>query len=254
MAATMREPGKTDEHFDGRRERGRQTHLGVLDALIDLYREGDLHPTAKAVADRAGVALRTVYYHFSDVEELRLDAFELVLDRSLDTLGPIEVGLPAGERCLVVAQRVRRFHEATTPVRRALELGDTAWLRASQVLGRARALRRSFIERAFADALAADAWGDTGSRRVFLDALDVTTSFQHWDHLRSVVGRGAPASERVVAWSLSRLVAGSGRVRDRAGVWSAAGATERAGDGAARDRAPAGQRGRGGRRPSSARR
>ncbi|MCR9270054.1 MAG: TetR/AcrR family transcriptional regulator [Hyphomonadaceae bacterium] len=38
--------------------------------MFDLLREGDMTPTAAAVADRAGVGLRTVFRHFEDMESI----------------------------------------------------------------------------------------------------------------------------------------------------------------------------------------
>ena len=42
----------------------------VGEALIALLRESDTEPTARAVAERAGVSLRLVFHHFSDLDDL----------------------------------------------------------------------------------------------------------------------------------------------------------------------------------------
>jgi len=49
---------------DGRRARGERTRVRVLEALVALAEEGQVRPGAQQVADRAGVALRTVYHTF----------------------------------------------------------------------------------------------------------------------------------------------------------------------------------------------
>ncbi len=61
---------------DGRTARGLRTRRAVVDALLALQEEGDLEPTAQRVAARAGVALRTVFGHFSDMETLWAQAGE----------------------------------------------------------------------------------------------------------------------------------------------------------------------------------
>ena len=61
---------------DGRTARGQRTRSAVVDALLALQEEGDLEPTAQRVAARAGVALRTVFGHFSDMETLWAQAGE----------------------------------------------------------------------------------------------------------------------------------------------------------------------------------
>jgi AcrR family transcriptional regulator len=61
-----------------------RTRSAVIDALLALYEEGDLNPTAVRVAGRAGVALRTVYGHFADLESLYAEASERELARTLE--------------------------------------------------------------------------------------------------------------------------------------------------------------------------
>ena len=59
---------------DGRSARSQRTRNAVVDALLDLNREGNLRPTAREIAARAGVSLRSVYVHFDDLEDLFLAA------------------------------------------------------------------------------------------------------------------------------------------------------------------------------------
>ena len=56
----------TSTPLDGRLARSQRTRAAVIDALVALCVEGDPSPTALRVAERAGVALRTVYGHFAD--------------------------------------------------------------------------------------------------------------------------------------------------------------------------------------------
>ena len=59
---------------DGRSARSQRTRNAVVDALLDLNREGNLRPTAREIAERANVSLRSVYVHFDDLEDLFLAA------------------------------------------------------------------------------------------------------------------------------------------------------------------------------------
>lgn len=70
MKVSEEEPETTG---DGRVQRGARNRTLILDALIELIREGDLRPTAELVAKRAGVGLRTLFRHFDDVEALYSD-------------------------------------------------------------------------------------------------------------------------------------------------------------------------------------
>jgi AcrR family transcriptional regulator len=56
--------------LDGRRLRSQQTRQRIVEAMIELVRAGDPSPTADEVAVRAGLAMRTVFRHFDDMESL----------------------------------------------------------------------------------------------------------------------------------------------------------------------------------------
>jgi AcrR family transcriptional regulator len=55
---------------DGRIQRSERSRQVIIDALLALINEGVLTPTAQQVADRASVAIRTVFRHFDDMEAL----------------------------------------------------------------------------------------------------------------------------------------------------------------------------------------
>ena len=61
---------------DGRVQRSRRSRQLIIEAMLDLINEGVLIPTAQQVADRANIAIRTVFRHFSEMEQLynELDA------------------------------------------------------------------------------------------------------------------------------------------------------------------------------------
>lgn len=56
--------------IDGRRARRDRNRDTVVEALLDLYREGNLAPTVAEVAERSGVSHRSVFRYFEDLEEL----------------------------------------------------------------------------------------------------------------------------------------------------------------------------------------
>jgi AcrR family transcriptional regulator len=55
---------------DGRAVRSARSHRAIVDAMRALHADGDLHPTARRIAERAGVSLRTVWQQFADMEAL----------------------------------------------------------------------------------------------------------------------------------------------------------------------------------------
>jgi AcrR family transcriptional regulator len=199
MAMTEAGADRT-RHVDGRQARGARTRLAVLEATISLVTEGVRRPTAEEVASRAGVALRTLYHHFAEVDDLRAEAFGLQVDRHVGLLRPIDPSIGLAEQVTVFVRQLRRLFEAIGPLRRSLVLGE---LTSPGIAFRGRQvaeLRRRHLERTFAEALQ-----DRPDRRQLIDALDAATSWWAWEFLRA--GRGGPtAAERVMAYSLRGLL------------------------------------------------
>jgi AcrR family transcriptional regulator len=190
-----------ETHVDGRRLRGERTRARVLEALLSLVAEGELHPTAQAVAHRAGVALRTVYHHFEDVEALRGMALDVQLDRNRETLVPVEVDMPLDERIAQVVLQCRKLLEAITPIRRATLVDESESLDLAEGVRRVQSRRRAFIEESFGPELDA-----RENRRELLDILDVTTSWHSWYFLRHGLGRSVEATEAIVRAQLTLLL------------------------------------------------
>src|SRR5262245_29388188 len=55
---------------DGRRQRRARNRDAVVDALLSIVADGDLAPSADAVAARAGLSTRSLFRYFDDVDDL----------------------------------------------------------------------------------------------------------------------------------------------------------------------------------------
>ncbi len=55
---------------DGRSDRGVRTHERIVLALFELIHEGNLQPRGEEIAEKAGVAVRTLFRHFDDMDGL----------------------------------------------------------------------------------------------------------------------------------------------------------------------------------------
>jgi AcrR family transcriptional regulator len=67
-AVMMLEPSRVD----GRRLRSERTRLAIIEAYLDLLREGPRMPTAARIARQVGCSVRSIFERFSD-----LNAFSL---------------------------------------------------------------------------------------------------------------------------------------------------------------------------------
>lgn len=55
---------------DGRVQRSQRSRQDIIDAMLSLMKGGNYIPTAQQVADAAGISIRTVFRHFSEMELL----------------------------------------------------------------------------------------------------------------------------------------------------------------------------------------
>lgn len=181
-------------HTDGRLRRSARSREAIALAMIDLVGEGVLEPTAEQVAVRADVGLRSVFRHFRDMEGLFAAINARLQARLMPLLleDPPAGGLDTRARALV-RQRAAIF-ELLAPYKRAevLKRWRSEFL-ASQ--------HGSFVRRLRADL---KRWLPEleGAPSDLVDALELATSFEAWDRLRSEQrlgrGRAVAAVERGV--------------------------------------------------------
>jgi TetR/AcrR family transcriptional regulator, regulator of autoinduction and epiphytic fitness len=158
---------------DGRSARSQRTREAVVDALLALIREGDPRPTAKQIADRANISLRSVYVHFDDLEDLFCVAAQRQMTAVAGMIVPIEPDAPLAERIDAMCALRACICEEVAPVRRAAELQAPTSPTLSGILTRVRDASRHAIGTVFATELGA--LSDAG-RRMRVGALDAALS------------------------------------------------------------------------------
>lgn len=183
------EPGASD----GRLRRSERSREAIVGALLELIGSGVPAPTARQVAERGGVGIRSVFRHFSEMESLYA-AMDARLEREARRM------FLGGERTGSLEERARGFvhqraavFERIAPFKRAANLQRP---RSRFLDRRHRAMQRELR----ADLLA---WLPElrSAQAAVVDAFDLLGSFEAWDRLRTEQGLGAKA---VVA-TLARL-------------------------------------------------
>jgi AcrR family transcriptional regulator len=165
--------------IDGRVTRGARNREAIVDALLACYEAGELRPSLPEVAARAGVSVRSVHNHFADVEALRAEVAQRQWERHASLIG----------RAQTVAELVDQraaFYEAVTPVRRAalLSIHDSPTI--VRNLARLDRLLRRQLEATF-----------PGVTSAGLDALELVTSWDSWNRLRTAQGCSVARAARV---------------------------------------------------------
>ncbi len=184
---------------DGRVVRGERNRAAIADALLSLYDEGVLRPSVQQLAERAGLSTRSVHNHFADMESLRAEVADQQWARHAHLTAPLPADLPLAERIQAFVQQRGAFYEAITPVRRAALLSLHESPTIARRLGRLARILRSQFETLFAPELARA--GDA-----VVEAIDLATSWEAWDRLRSQQRLSITASRRVVVALLTDLL------------------------------------------------
>jgi AcrR family transcriptional regulator len=181
---------------DGRVQRGARNRAAIVDALLTLLEDGVLRPSAHQIAERAEVSLRSVFQHFDDMESLYAECVRRQHDRVTPLLTPIATSAPLDERIeAVVVQRSRVF-ERIAPIRRAAvyAAADSPVLRD----GLATTAKR------FREQVAEVFAGEVDDE--LLSAVDLVTSFDAWEQLRTTQKLSVTNARRVIARALKELM------------------------------------------------
>jgi len=184
---------------DGRLRRSQRSGHAIVDALLGLVGEGILEPTAQQVAKRAKVGIRTVFRRFSDMESLFAEMDARLQAEAL----PILIGgRPHGslqERARALVRLRVSFFERIGPYKRS---GNVKRWRSPFLRDRhaqlVRALRAE-LTRWLPEIGQAPA--------AVVDALDLATSFEAWDRLRSEQGLGSARAQAAVEQTVLALIA-----------------------------------------------
>lgn len=176
----------------------------VVDAILVLLGEGNTNPTAREIADRAHVSLRSVFRHFEDLDSLFLAAIERQAQRTAHLYEPpVSTGTREARTNSLVARR-RKLYEAIFEVRRGWMLRYYDHPRVSLVLDEIyRAMYSQVVALYTPDLERLTAT----QRRDLFDAVDAAASFDTWAHLRSHRGLSATRSAAVVKRTVLALLA-----------------------------------------------
>jgi TetR/AcrR family transcriptional regulator of autoinduction and epiphytic fitness len=188
---------------DGRVARGQRTREAVIEALYDLYTEGNLTPTFQVLATRVGVTTRSIYHHFPDREAVAAALAEQQMERHPQLFAARRIRGTHDERVDgIVAHRADLF-DTIAPVRRsALALIHTIPAHQTQQANMAAHLRGQ-LTRTFESELSAL---DANAAVEVLDLLDLHTSWETWDRLRTWQDLSVERSRQLVTGLITQAL------------------------------------------------
>jgi len=163
-----------------RSERGREL---VVNALLAFFDDGESHPGAARIAERAGVSERSVFRYFDDLDALAAEAVARQIERIGDVYAPPPASGPLSRRIDDLVDQRLRIHDAVATASAAGRRIEARAPAVAEGFARRRALLRDQVTQQFAPELERRR-GRT--RADLLDALDAAASFEQIDQLRTV--------------------------------------------------------------------
>jgi AcrR family transcriptional regulator len=167
---------------DGRRARRDRNRNAVVDALLEVYRDGNLDPSSDEIASRAGLSPRSLFRYFDDIDDLCRAAITRQQDRVrplIDVAVASDSSLPTRIEALV-EQRVRLFEAIGT-------VGQVSRLRApfQPLIAAELTQAREFLRHQIKKTMGAEL-GGMGAHRAanMVAAADVLCSYEAYQLLR----------------------------------------------------------------------
>lgn len=185
---------------DGRIARGERTRKAILRAHAHLIRDGDLTPSARTIADKAGVSVRTIWQYFDDMNSLILTSATMWIEtddrirRVVSPDAPLETRIK--EYC---EERARRL-ESVAPVAAAATLHSRNSEALADLRRRNEIQVRTEISELFADVLGAE------PDQVVIDSLVGTVTWPLWSQMRNDFHRSVDETLAVMQHMLSGLI------------------------------------------------
>ncbi|MEU4425901.1 TetR/AcrR family transcriptional regulator [Actinoplanes sp. NPDC024001] len=190
----------TPPRVDGRTARSERTRNAIVDAHLQLIREGDLRPTADRIAKLAGVSLRALWSHFADMEALMTASGQRVLEQRDASYQPVPADLPLAERIEAYSRQRARLLEEISPNARASALKEPF----STGLQHYRKLHSNRVRDELLHTFPAEIDGDDE----LLNALTSISQWPTWATWREAMDLPVEAAQAALHRSVSALLAG----------------------------------------------
>jgi len=198
MKTAQAAPVEDEALSDGRRMRSADSRRRIVQALLSLVEEGHLEPGAEAVAERAGVGLRSVFRHFKDMEGLRREINEAVETKLRAIIDQPLAGDTPEARLEALIDRRADVFEQIMPYRRA---GNIQRHRSALIQDKSAEMTR-VLRKVLKSVAPTDLDAD------LLEAIDLVMSLDSWIRMRVDQGLTPQRAHEVMRRAVRALVRG----------------------------------------------
>jgi TetR/AcrR family transcriptional regulator of autoinduction and epiphytic fitness len=202
-AATRSDPAaRPPGAIDGRHARSERSRQAMVDALLELLREGNIRPSSAQIAERAGVTQRTLFNQFGDMDSLVAAVAASQVRRVLSMLPDAGIGT-LEQRAAAYSDGLAVLLEETMHVRWAVVTNTAGAETRARVVQTAREFMRAHMAQAFAPELDGV---DGAVQQEVLDALEPLSDPAAWRLRRVQQGLSVEAATRAVHRTLLAVV------------------------------------------------
>ncbi len=188
---------------DGRRVRRDENREAVVDAVLALWADGDLAPDVAAIAARSGVSERSIFRYFDDVAALQRAVITRQVQREAGLFDPPSTDGSLQARVSRYVELRLRQYEVLGPVARVAFLRAPFEEAVREQINLRRDQIRAQITHLFAPELARF---DGRARTEVVAAIEVATSFEALEHLRTSRDLSASRASRVLVLATESLL------------------------------------------------
>jgi len=186
------------EVVDGRRLRSERSREAIIDATLNLMNDGILIPTAQAIAERAGVGIRSFFRHFADMDAL----FSAVDEQGRDKT---EARFLGGDRDGTLEERILHAVERHAD---GYEAESNTVLSTTAQLWRSEVLRKNYARYQRGLRKDLDGWLPELKKlsRNKREAVDAIASFEMWHRLRYHQGLSKKSTINLLVELMNELI------------------------------------------------
>jgi len=184
---------------DGRRQRTERSRRAMIDAALALIQDGNFAPTAREIAERAGVGIRSFFRQFEDMDSLFL-AVDAQISESV-----LESFLNPGDREGALEQRIESLVMTYTS---AFETHKNLLLSTKSLRWTSHVLKDNYDRYQTLSRNNKEAWipeikALSNEERHLADAY---LSFEMWNRIREIQGLSVSDARAVILAAYRKLI------------------------------------------------
>ncbi len=187
--------------MDGRTRRGRDSRERILGSTIELISRGNPHPTSGQIAERAGVSVGSLFYHYPHVEVVVETALSRTFQQHLGKIVPLPPKGPIGTRVKTICRQRALLFEELGPMLVAAHARASAPNIAALLTD-----LRSLLREQLARTLHPEISSRGASGPLLMEELLLASGWKSWEALRSDAGYPATTAEKIMIHNLLNVL------------------------------------------------